>query len=147
MDDDDNIWEQHKIRKINSSADLQTFIDYQPEALIDGELLHLSALQDLDFNAKTIFVYGLKYETQCTASSCGKMTRDKIKLNNSRQEITFDLKLRASVGGSGMGLIRRYLFFVIPNDEADYTISGNVLVDERAGLGGGAHDFTVEYQQ
>jgi hypothetical protein len=84
MDDDDNIWEQHKIMKINSSADLQTFTDYQPAALINGELLHVSALQNVDFNAKTIFVCGLKYETQCTGSSCGKMTRDKIKRNNSR---------------------------------------------------------------
>jgi hypothetical protein len=46
-----------------------------------------------------------------------------------------------------MGLKSTYLFFVIPNDEVDYTISGIVVVDERAGLGGGAHDFTVEYQQ
>jgi hypothetical protein len=141
------IWDQKKIIKISSADELQSFVNYRPGAAIDGQLLLSSDLGDVDFSEKTIFVFGLRYQTQCDNATCGTIRRDKIKLQNTRKKVVFDFKIRTAVGGSGMLGVTKLFFLIIPNEKADYSISGDFTVDEYAGIGGGAQDHTISYEQ
>lgn len=142
----ENIWDNKRIVKISSAEQLQAFAAYEPARLIDGELLLNSKLASVDFSASTVFVFGVTYESQCERKDCGKMKHDKIKIEEDAEHITFDFKFRTRVGGSGMIRLRKYFFLVIPNEEADHTISGKVTINER-GDGLFADDIELSYQQ
>jgi hypothetical protein len=138
-----SIWDNDKILRISTDAELQTFVQYDSDVMINGTPLLSSDLANVDFSEKTIFVFGLYYETQ----DKDKFTRQKIKIDKSAQEICLDFKLRTRVGGSGMARIFKYVYVIVPNEEADYRITGRFKVNERAGHGGGAHDFETEFEQ
>ena len=138
-------FENDKILRVGSNIEYDSLIAFI-EAGNSGELPLINGIlpsthfSGIDFTQENLFVIFLEYEGQ----SFGELKRDKLKIKESTEEIEFNFKLKVPVGGSGMFQAQKLVFFKIPIEQANYSISGAFEVDERNAVSSN-HDFTVNY--
>lgn len=136
-----------KVMKLSNAVEFNSFLAHARGRSIGGKSLYDSPLGDVDFNEETIFVLEMWYGTQCD-ETCGTVSGGKVRVSDFNDKICFSFSIKAPVGGSGMINLKRYFFIVVPNDAADYEVSGIVRVDEKGGLfGRNADDYAVRFEQ
>ncbi|MFK7786654.1 MAG: hypothetical protein AB8B56_16165 [Crocinitomicaceae bacterium] len=96
---------------------------------------------NFDFTKYHLFAVFIQYE----GKSAGKITKEKLKVNQSREELKFKIKIEVKVGGSGMDDYQKLFFFKVPIEEASYNFSGEIALNEKAGISGSDKDYTNSY--
>lgn len=94
-----------------------------------------------DFSKYHLFAVFIHYE----GKSAGDISKEKLKVNQSQEQLKFKIKINVRVGGSGMGDYQKLFFFKVPIDEANYSFTGEIALNEKAGISGDDKDYTTSY--
>ena len=138
-------FELNKIEKISSYADLAEFDSITKgthTTVINGECLMQSVLGSTNFSENNIFIFYVPYYSQ----GCGEIKKNKILINESSKEISFDFKMNVRQGGSSTVYFSKYFFLSIPKEYEDYCLFGRFHVNAKnASLGAGADDSVLNF--
>jgi hypothetical protein len=135
--------DNHKIVRLSSQSDFLEFAIFLTHKPYQGQPLNNSQLMNLDYASNDLYIIAFDY----TSQDWYELTGSSVKIDEFKQQVFIDFKIKTFVGGSGMGSFTAYLFVEIPKTYANYEIMGKMYLDEKSSslLGSGAHDREIEY--